>query len=101
MDVGNGFDKLTKDATLNDLPDDLRYIASVCGIEVALTLIKNFSGMSFNVPKKCLSKLVKKYALRNYDGTRESILQIAKACKVSDRYIRKIIKDHVVSGNKS
>ena len=97
MKSNDNFELITKNITIDDLPEDLKFIATFCGMNVALSLIKYAAGMNFNIPKNCLNKLTKNYILENYNGTRANILEISYVCDVTERHIRNVIKEHVES----
>lgn len=91
----DNFDIITQNITIDDLPEDLKFIAEFCGMEVSLSLIKHASGMNLNIPKNCLNALIKSYIIRHYNGTRANILEISSICDVTERYIRIVMKEHL------
>ncbi len=48
---------------------DLLLIADLCGIDVAVSLLKNASGLCINIPKDGFRTAKRKYILDNYTGT--------------------------------
>ena len=97
----DNFKRLKEYITFDDLPEDLKFIATFCGMEVAIILIKYAAGMNFNIPKSCLNGPIRKYIIDNYNGTRANILEISHVCDVTERHIRKVIKEHVENTAKS
>lgn len=89
------FEIITENITIDDLPnEDLKFVATFCGMEVALLLIKYSSGMTLHIPQNCFKELTKRYIIKNHDGTRACEMRLALTCKVTERYIRKLIKAH-------
>ncbi len=75
---------------LEDLTPDFQMLANICGLETAKTIIKNFSGFSFYIPKvTCFSKLMEKYIAEKKSQTTK---QIARELGVSEQHIRNIKK---------
>lgn len=91
----DNFEIITKDITIPDLPDDLKFIATFCGMNVVLSLIQHTSGMNFYIPKNCLKELKKRYIIKNYTGTRSNVLKICHVCDVTERYVRMVVKSSI------
>ncbi len=65
------------DLTPDDMPtEDTRLIADSLGVEVALILMNELSGMTLIIPKNGLNKIKNRYIYENYDGTKKSRLYI-------------------------
>ncbi len=77
----DSFDIITKDITIDDLPEDLKFIATFCGMDVALSLMKQAAGMNFTIPKSALKVLKRNYIVKNYDGSRAQTLKICRTCE--------------------
>lgn len=43
---------LLKEATIDDLPEDWRFIAEICGVEKTIEIIANFNGNILYAPAK-------------------------------------------------
>jgi Mor family transcriptional regulator len=69
----------------------LRLIAARCGVEIAKRLAQNFPGYRIYIPINGLSMARKRYIERSFNGT--NIQDLALACHVTERYVRKIIAD--------
>ena len=85
-----------KTLTADDMPtEDLSFIAAQCGVDVAISLILNCTGATFNVPLSSLDFIKKKYIVQNYDPARPraSVLFLAKQCQCSDRLIPKVLTE--------
>lgn len=92
MDYKPWMDNITAD----DMPnDDLKFLAERIGIRTTLIMIFIFSGLTVSIPKDAFKRLKKKYIVNHYDGTRYSINQLATDCNYTQRYIYKIIEDHL------
>lgn len=89
--------------TPNDMPnDDLKYMADRAGIKSALALIFTSPGITVTIPKNAFKELKRRYILNNYDGTKYTINRLAVECNLSQRYVYKIIKEHLENNkNKS
>lgn len=78
----------TKDLTAEDMPNhDLQTVANLCGIDVAVKLIEHMGGLPIYIPNRAILALQKKYILKKYDGSRQSIKALALECGVSEAYI--------------
>ncbi len=79
--------------TEEDMPnEDLKLVAGLCGVDVAMNLIDNLPGVLIRIPNSSYKRLKEAYILRNYDGTRSSLLKLAIICEVSDTQIYRILK---------
>lgn len=73
-----------------ELTEDLKLIADVCGIESVRNMLKELSGTYFYVPKiSRLDDFVIKYIKRNNDKSKK---EIARSLNVSEQYLRTLIK---------
>ena len=78
------FDIMTED----DMTPDLKMIKETCGQSTVKTLLRNFGGLSFYIPKiSRLDSLVRKYMKKNKD---KSYKEIAKELNVSLQYLKKV-----------
>jgi hypothetical protein len=78
--------------TIDDLPnEDIRIIADFYGIEFALKLLNDLSGVIINIPSCALKKIRNNYICRNYDGTKKSCMSLALECGVTEAYIKRIV----------
>jgi len=74
--------------TVNDLPnDDLKIVADVVGLSTAIKLLQDLPGTLISIPKTGLNKCRNYYIYKNYDGSKESRVDLAKKFGVSERYI--------------
>jgi Mor family transcriptional regulator len=74
----------------DDLPnEDMRAIASICGIEVVLKLMEHMPGLIINVPKNGMKKVKERYIIDNYDG--HNVKELALICGVSLRHIYNVV----------
>lgn len=85
--------EITKNLKPEDLPnEELKLVAEICGMEFALVLIQNFSGITIGVPKNALKKVIDEYITNKYDGTRTSQLKLAIECGVTAQYVHLLSK---------
>lgn len=85
-----------KDLTPDDMPnEDLRTLAEELGVETALKVIDAWGGLSINIPRNPFRIFIINYILKNYDGTRSSMIQLTKDCDVTDKYIYRLFKKKI------
>lgn len=71
-------------------------ISELIGFENTVEIYKHFAGSQVNFPTRLFSKdFVLQEAIKNYDGSSESINKIAVKYKYSERTVRKLIKAHL------
>jgi Mor family transcriptional regulator len=76
--------------TEEDLTSDLQLLQDICGIDTIKSLLRNFGGLSFYIPKITrLDSLVLKYIKTHSDRTYK---QMAKELNVSEQYLKLLIK---------
>lgn len=84
-----------------DMPnDDLKFIAESAGIKSALALIFCTPGLTVTIPKNSFKEVKERYIMSKYDGTKYSINRLAVDCGLSQRYIYKIIENHIKNTSK-
>ena len=72
------------------------YFAELVGYDNAVKIYESFRGSQVNFPTKLFSKeFVLQEAIKNYEGTSESIKRIATKYNYSERTIRKLLKGHI------
>lgn len=86
------------DVQIHDLPNrDMQLVAEQCGIDIALLLIERLGGLCLYIPQKGDSLLMKKYILRNYDGTNAK--DLALELGTTERYIYKVMAEKAAPPN--
>lgn len=86
----NIWDKNIK-LTMDDMPNgDLMLVAENCGIEVATKLMLNLQGVTINVPRGAMRKVVSRYICEHYNGS--NIKQLALECHVSIRHVYGVLQ---------
>jgi hypothetical protein len=74
--------------TVEDLPnEDLKIVADMCGLDLAVKLLEDMPGTIINVPKTGLNKFRNKYICKQYDGSKQSRSCLAFEFGVSEGYI--------------
>jgi Mor family transcriptional regulator len=82
---------LLKEATINDLPYDWRFIAEICGIEKAIEIIANFNGNTLYTPAKTvITNIRNRYIAGNLN--KSSVKKLARKFNITPRAIYKIIR---------
>jgi Mor family transcriptional regulator len=81
-------DELTEE----DMPnEELKLIASLCGVKTAIALMKYLPGVMICIPNKSLIKLRNNYVRKKYDGTKKSLIELSRALCISERQIFNIL----------
>ncbi len=71
---------------------DMQLVAERCGIDVAISLLKNMQGETIRIPTKSFLNLRNHYIKTCYDGTKSSIYNLVKEFDLSEKYIKHLIK---------
>lgn len=80
--------------TLESLPnEDLKLLATLFGIDVAIVLMEEYPGTTIIIPQKATHKYKVQYVLDHYDGTKKTRLQLSRLCGFSENLIYKIVRD--------
>lgn len=79
------FNNLTQD----DLSNDLKMIADLCGMEIVIQLMRNYAGLQFYIPKISSFKSVYIRIIQS-EGLNASNKDLASKLDVSEEFIRKI-----------
>jgi Mor family transcriptional regulator len=82
-----------KEIAIEDMPNnDLRLVAESCGIEVAVSLMENMSGIAIYVPKLGDKLLKKRYIIRHYNG--HNAKELALLLGMAEKFIFDTIAQH-------
>lgn len=82
--------------TEDNLPtEDLQFLCSIIGLEATKKLMFKAAGEKFSIHAHCNQAYKKQYIIDNFDGTRRSMFDTIRACKTTQRYVYKVIKEHV------
>ena len=96
--VGNSKNKepvWAKYITEENLPtEDLKLLCEIIGLEATKKLMFNAAGNKFSIHAYCNQPYKKQYT-----ATRRNIIELVKACDTTQRYVYKVIKEHV-EGNR-
>ena len=86
--------------TEENLPTaDLQRLCEIIGLEATKKLMFNAKGEKFLIHAYCNQPYKKQYIIDNYTATRRNIIELVKACDTTQRYVYKVIKEHV-EGNR-
>ncbi|MEW5821123.1 MAG: hypothetical protein AB1782_13100 [Cyanobacteriota bacterium] len=95
------FDEFLKDLKPEDLPnEDIQFLASEGGIDLALKVIKEFPGHRFYVPMRALDDYKRKYIRTFCTGSRQDILHFAKELNYTQEAISKALKSPEIGRDK-
>ncbi|MCX7880413.1 MAG: hypothetical protein N2517_07105 [Ignavibacteria bacterium] len=76
---------------LEDLTDDLKLVASACGLDTVRQLLRNCPGMSIYVPKLSrLERFIVKYIKQNPE---KSFKMLAKELGVTEQHIKRLFRE--------
>jgi len=82
--------------TEDNLPtEDLQYLCSIIGLEATKKLMFKAAGQKFSIHAHCNQPYKKQYIIDHFDGTRKSIIELVRACNTTQRYVYKVIKEHI------
>ena len=82
-----------KNLTIENLPyEDLKIVATTLGLDIAIKLMCELSGMFISVPQNAFKKAKWEYIRQNYYGSNMFRYELEKTCLVSENYIYKIVK---------
>ena len=87
------FDAAIENMTTDDMPsEDFKSIAEFCGLNVAVSLMKNMPGLNIYVPKpqNAFTCVVKRFVIDKFDGSNAKTL--AMVCRVSQRHVYSIVE---------
>lgn len=90
--------------TEDNLPtDDLKFLCDIIGLEATKKLMINLPGFKLSIHAYCNQPYKKQYIIDNYTATSKNIRELVRACDTTQRYIYKVIKEHLESnrGKKS
>ena len=71
--------------------DDIKVLSELYGVNFALRLMADMPGILINVPKTGLNKIRNTYICKNYDGSKNSRIKLAKECCVTENYIKQLV----------
>jgi Mor family transcriptional regulator len=87
---------LTDLIAFEDLSPDMRLVAESCGMDVAITLIRNCPGISIYVPRADkMTALVRRYIQQRYEGRsigEAEIKQLAIELQKSPSFVRQVVR---------
>lgn len=89
MDKKPWLDEITADEMPNE---ELKLIASLCGVKTAISLMKNLPGVMICIPIRALIALRNKYICNKYNGTKKSLIDLSLSLGISQRQLYEIIK---------
>lgn len=84
-----------QEVTIEDIPDgNMRLVADLCGLDVAVSLMKNLKGLTIAVPSNGFSEIEKKIILQEYQGDTKSLKQLALRLDLNEQTIRAILRNY-------
>ncbi len=76
----------------NDLADDMKIVAEVCGMETARILIEKLGGVTIIIPKPLsMARLVDRYILKSHNYNKSSRAIALDLC-MNEKYIRRRLR---------
>jgi Mor family transcriptional regulator len=81
-----------KDITIEDMPTpDMEMVAHVCGLEIAVLLMRSFAGAQLNIPKLWFKAVVDRKIVEEFDG--KNINRLTMRYGVSRAYVYKVLQE--------
>lgn len=79
--------------TIDDIPDgNMRLVADLCGLDVAVSLMKNLKGLTIAVPSNGFDKVERQIIYDFYNGTTERLKQLALRLDMNEQTVRNILR---------
>jgi len=89
---------IIKEITLDDMPNnDFRFLAEMCGLEIAVKLLCELPGCTFFIPKEGFKNFYARRILSEYDGTTLSLKHLSIKYNTTEGNIREILKANRVN----
>lgn len=84
--------------TIDDMPNNtFKEIYELCGKDVAVSLLQNYSGCQIQVPARAFYYLRQRLLKDEFDGTTESIRYLARKYGFTQARIREFLKEAKIS----
>lgn len=81
--------------TIDDIPEgNMRLVADLCGLDVAVSLMQNLKGLTIAVPSNGFSEIEKKIILQEYHGNTSELKQLALRLGLNEQTIRAILRNY-------
>ena len=82
--------------TEENLPTaDLQRLCEIIGLDATKKLMFRAKGEKFLIHAYCNQPYKKQYIIDNYTATRRNLRELIEACDTNQRYVYKVIKEHV------
>lgn len=79
--------------SVEDMPnEEMKIVATLCGIKTAMKLMKNLPGVTIYIPTKGIKILRDNYIYKAYDGSRESVIKLCRMLRITQKQVRNIIR---------
>lgn len=83
--------------TIEDMPNQTFVdIAAICGLEVAVSILKNFNGNTIIVPTNGFEKIEKKIILNEYDGYTSTIQRLSRNLGIAEKTVRNVLSKYKI-----
>lgn len=83
--------------TIEDMPNQLfEDIAAICGLDVAVSILKNFNGNTIIVPTNGFEKIEKKIILDEYDGHTSTIQRLSRNLDITEKTVRNVLAKYKI-----
>lgn len=83
-----------QEVTIKDIPEGMKLVAALCGLEVAVLLLQNLKGITISIPSNGFEQIEKKIILQEYDGKTETLKKLALNLDLNEKTVRGILKDY-------
>lgn len=83
-----------QEVTMNDIPEGMKLVADLCGLNIAVLLLQNLKGLTFSVPSNGFEQIEKKIILQEFDGTTATLKKLALQLDLNEKTVRGILKKY-------
>lgn len=83
-----------QEVTIKDIPEGMKLVADLCGLDVAVSLLQNMKGITISVPSNGFEKIEKKIILQEYDGTTITLRKLALNLDLNEKTVRSILNNY-------
>lgn len=83
-----------QEVTINDIPEGMKLVADLCGLDVAVLLLQNLKGITISIPSNGFEQIEKKIILQEFDGTTDTLKKLALQLDLNEKTVRGILKKY-------
>ena len=81
--------------TIDDIPEGtMRLVAELCGLSVAVSLMKHLKGITIAVPSNGFNRLEKRIILNEVQGSADKLKKVALNLEINEQTVREILRNY-------